>query len=553
VDFSDAMIRFLYVRTKIDLQQVLILLGWAYLAYLVVRAAWVGDDALITFRSVENFTSGYGPVYNLGQRVQVFTHPLWMLLLSLTYWGLKAPGWATAGSLYFVTVFLSILLSLAAAGWMVFCLARTRIGALVGILLLAASSAYVDYSTSGLENPLSFFLVVVFLLVFLEGFRDENVLTFTPRRMGSLALLASLIGMTRHDLLLLVFPTLIAAWWYLPVSQQKSGFFWALAGVTPFVGWELFSTFYYGFPFPNTAYAKLGADVSQSVLWRQGFLYFLDSCQFDPVTLPVIFIALAIGFQGKYLNRKLSLPLVGGILLYLVYVFHIGGDFMSGRFFSVPFLAAVCLLTQVRLTNKRAAWLIPIVASLAALILPLLGIVRGADYSTPGNPMEMIGNTGIVSERAFYYRYSGLLRVLEHHLPPSSPYSGSNWKAGMRLRQVAVVDVAGKPGLEAGPDVHVVDRWAITDPLLARLPSVHRTQFRIGHFERDLPQGYIESLETNKNLVSQPSLAVYYDHLNLIVSGDLWLPGRFVEILKINFGGYQKYLAEYADTIRRIR
>ena len=47
-----------------------------------VRVAWLGDDAYITLRTVENWCSGLGLRWNLVDRVQTFTHPLWMLLLA---------------------------------------------------------------------------------------------------------------------------------------------------------------------------------------------------------------------------------------------------------------------------------------------------------------------------------------------------------------------------------------------------------------------------------------------------------------------------------------
>ena len=48
-----------------------------------VRVAWLGDDAYITLRSVENWVSGNGLRWNQDDRVQTYTHPLWMLVLSL--------------------------------------------------------------------------------------------------------------------------------------------------------------------------------------------------------------------------------------------------------------------------------------------------------------------------------------------------------------------------------------------------------------------------------------------------------------------------------------
>ncbi|MBN1250426.1 MAG: hypothetical protein JXC32_22370, partial [Anaerolineae bacterium] len=52
---------------------------------LVVRNAWLSDDAYITFRTVDNFVHGYGLTWNVAERVQVYTHPLWMFLLSGVY------------------------------------------------------------------------------------------------------------------------------------------------------------------------------------------------------------------------------------------------------------------------------------------------------------------------------------------------------------------------------------------------------------------------------------------------------------------------------------
>jgi hypothetical protein len=48
-----------------------------------IRNAWICDDAYITFRTVDNFIQGYGLRWNIQERVQTYTHPLWMFLLSL--------------------------------------------------------------------------------------------------------------------------------------------------------------------------------------------------------------------------------------------------------------------------------------------------------------------------------------------------------------------------------------------------------------------------------------------------------------------------------------
>ncbi|MBK7217390.1 MAG: hypothetical protein IPH95_10125 [Candidatus Promineofilum sp.] len=35
-----------------------------------MQRAWMGDDAFITLRTVDNFVAGRGLVYNVGERVQ---------------------------------------------------------------------------------------------------------------------------------------------------------------------------------------------------------------------------------------------------------------------------------------------------------------------------------------------------------------------------------------------------------------------------------------------------------------------------------------------------
>ena len=57
----------------------------AIFTYVFLANAWLGDDAYITFRVVWNVVHGYGPVFNPGERVQAYTHPLWMLVMTAAH------------------------------------------------------------------------------------------------------------------------------------------------------------------------------------------------------------------------------------------------------------------------------------------------------------------------------------------------------------------------------------------------------------------------------------------------------------------------------------
>src|SRR5262245_48696025 len=60
-------------------------LSVAFFIVVLIRTAWLSDDAFITFRTVDNFIAGYGLRWNVAERVQTYTHPLWMLLVAGAY------------------------------------------------------------------------------------------------------------------------------------------------------------------------------------------------------------------------------------------------------------------------------------------------------------------------------------------------------------------------------------------------------------------------------------------------------------------------------------
>ena len=107
-----------------------------YIAILV-RTAWIHEDAYITLRTVRNLLDGFGPVWNVGERVQAYTHPLWMFLL--------AGVLGVSGEYYYTTIALCIVISVVTLYVLVFRLAMSPWAAILAILLLCFSKAYVDY------------------------------------------------------------------------------------------------------------------------------------------------------------------------------------------------------------------------------------------------------------------------------------------------------------------------------------------------------------------------------------------------------------------------
>ena len=62
-----------------------VIFGFVLFTIVLVRTAWVSDDADITFRTVDNFVHGFGLTWNVTERVESFSNPLWLFLTSAIY------------------------------------------------------------------------------------------------------------------------------------------------------------------------------------------------------------------------------------------------------------------------------------------------------------------------------------------------------------------------------------------------------------------------------------------------------------------------------------
>ena len=379
----------------------------------------------------------------------------------------------------------SILLSLLAAAAVGLGIARSSGGAILSILILALSRAFVDYSTSGLENPLTHLLAAMFCLVL---FRYEISL----RTLAVLSIIASLGALNRMDAILLFMPALACA--CLTLRRWTAAGIVAL-GFLPLIAWEAFSLIYYGFLFPNSAYAKLYTGLSRIDLIGQGFRYLLDSLTRDPLTLVVIAIGvMAVPF---FVRGWRAAAIAGGVALSLVYVVSIGGDFMTGRFLSAPLLIGAILISVVPFRRRLAA--LGVIPAFG-LLLALGGAVAfptfrgGGAYGLDTRELaRQIERSGISDERAFYYPVTGLFRAEPGPVPsPRQVWVDAAIKARQEGRKVVVRDAVGFFGC-AGPDVHVVDQGGSRRCAPGPAPTRAAPAVRIGHFFRTVPPGYVES------------------------------------------------------------
>jgi arabinofuranosyltransferase len=251
--------------------------------------------------------------------------------------------------------------------------------------------------------------------------------------------------------------------------------------------------------------------------------------------------------------ERRGLALYAGVGLYVLYVVRIGGDFMSGRFLTAPLFLAVTVLAVCGIPRS--------LGRLALALVVLLGVftLRSPLWSSnmlttfPNYPL--LDRNGISDQRLFYFgnpnenQYNSFVENGFRNGDYGSAFAGEDWQF-KAFKRVLVTRALGKIGYQEGPNIYVIDEFALADPLLARLPVVNR-YWQIGHFYRDLPEGYMETLQSGSNQIVDPDLALYYDRLDVVIRGPLFSWERMREIWKFNTGGYDGLLERYNSRTER--
>ena len=488
----------------------------------LINTAWLSDDSLITLRHVLNFINGYGPVFNIGERVQAFTHPIWFLAISIF-------------SSFVNYIYVIFLLSFACSICTIYLLIREIVKQkqviffklLLYIAIICSSKSFMDFSTSGLENPLTHLLLLTFFIQYFKFFSKKNF-----NNMYAISIITPLLYLNRMDCILIVLPAIFQILFYLFQHRfyKNIAKFSFIVGL-PIVTWHLFSVIYYGFIFPNTAYAKLATGIEWYTYLNQGIHYLSYSILNDPITIFCIIISIF-----TVLKRKEHLIPVIGIILYIIYIIKIGGDFMGGRFFSAIFILSIYLIARTNFNFKNLIF--KIINYSICLILIFFGYQNfsygeqyGNDYPNPEKFYH-----GICDERAWYFQLLSFYKLLDSNDVYQKLISSyNNWNYDPKLSQLRLGTAIGMVSIIHGPENHIIDIWALADPLLSKLPIDDIKHFRIGHFERTMPYGYLRTLITDENSIADTHIRAYYDKLKNVVRGDLFSVERFSNILYLNF------------------
>jgi hypothetical protein len=439
----------------------LILLGTAVRLLFWREAGLTYEDALITFRYVENLAAGNGFAYNPGEAVLGTTCPLWTLLLA-TARRLGAPDTAAAARV------LAVLLDAATLAILFSALRRQR-GRSLALLwgaLFATSSGIVPITMSGMETPLLLFSMSV-------AFAG-----WTGRR-STFALGLAMTALTRIDGLLFAGVFLAAALlrdrrWAL---RQAA---WTALLLAP---WIVYARATFGDVLPQSLRAKRVAYAFDLARSLRPFLARYTPFGGDGHASFLLHLfsstAVAAGILESIRRRRPFLPLAVWFTLYL-FLFATSGVaifpwYLTPATFAHDILLALGLTVPLaalkRARGGRAAGRATGAAALALVAVNLATIgVRLPEYR------EI---QGIEDE---------LRRPIGEWLRENTPPGGS-----------VFLEPIGYIGYHAGPAVRIIDEVGIVSPevtaLRRRGPGWYVDALRA--LEPDLVVQYARSLEEN--------------------------------------------------------
>jgi len=496
-----------------------------------LRVSWISDDALITLRQALNLRHGWGPGFNPLENVQAYTHPLWFSLWVFL-------GYFTNEWMYSIVLFSLACTALAVA--LIAYVTRNFLTAVLVAIMLVSSNAFIEYSTSGLENPLSYLLVGIIILCVVRAHSETQ---FPDWNYAFFGLLCALAFLNRMDYAILLVPPILSVLW----PHRRKVRIIATFGIslaTPIILWGAYSfTAFHAF-LPNTFEAKRNLHIPLWEVLTQGITYILFSMIHDPVSGIILIVGLAVTLRSRAPGIR---PLAYGILLYFAYVIYVGGDFMAGRFLAVPVFMTIflCVLSRPhfsfmshRVVSSR------LVLSIGAALL-LVGVNAITPITSIQNPQvprwRYQSHSGIADERGYFVqggRRSVQDLFVDRHEPVRTAASirriydpaqislheinflASTWPSApehfaLPRNVLTVCGQLGALGIGQGPAIHLIDTCGLTDKFLASLPfSAHSFHWRIGHFSRSVPDGYEKAIRLrDPSFVTDPVMRAHLQRL----------------------------------------
>ena len=402
------------------------------LALGALRPRELVDDAYISFRYTRNLAAGQGLVFNPGERVEGYTNFLWVVLLAVpALLGIDIPtagqvlGGLCAGLTIFTTAFL--LPPASPLTWR----------RLLAPALLALNATFAMWAVHGLETALFTLLVTL-------GVRADLYARTRRGWSGGPGVWWALATLTRPE-----GAALFAASLGYDLVRRRRRWLEERGWVTLLVyggivgahlAWRLG---YYGYPLPNTFYAKAGLSwplIRRGVGYVSAFFFEVHSAAWL-LMVPAVLRARRDARLG-YLVWMAS--------AYLAAVAVEGGDFFPAYRFVVPIYPLLYTLAQEG-TWVVLRWLRPFAPARAARVAVLLLLLLWLPHTFA---MRRSADVESAGGEAFTGSLKMAALELKRHFPPATT-------------------IAANPvgALAYYSDLHVIDLLGLTDVHIAHSPA----------------------------------------------------------------------------------
>ena len=416
--------------------------------------AWGSDDAYISYRYARNLAAGEGLVFNPGERVEGYSNLLYVLLLA------PAAALVAPERLYAVSTGLNTLFALAALV-LLHRFTRRRLGsfeaAIVAGLFALCPSVWAAVA-SGLETPMVLLLQIGTWILAEQAVEEGGARE--RRTAAGLCIVAAVSVLARADgfitpLLAAVFLGLRGRW--------RPAFAVAASTLATFGALALFRLSYYGWPLPNTYYAKVDGPLLLRLDngWQQLLTAVIGTGLL--VYLVAFLMAGVRGLRSFAPRRPDPLPALPFPAVFaagwLAYYLYIGGDVFYDRFllFLFPMGTWLLLALLAQLARTMEAGRSRRRTAVLAVLLAVLQLVA------------------LSKDPRFQFRVPKYDRwvLLGRHLRQEP--------AGTLI----AVDAAGKVPFFSG--LPALDMLGLTDPHIGHGRAEDRAYFHVGHDKSDLP------------------------------------------------------------------
>ncbi|MFT5197687.1 MAG: arabinofuranosyltransferase [Planctomycetota bacterium] len=381
------------------------------------------DDDYICFRYAQNLVEGHGLVFNVGERFEGFSTPLWVLMHALwQFLGGSSPDLSVGVG----------IASLAACSGVLALHALRKDRLPLAALVVAAAPAMAWHAVAGLGT-------VLLSLCLLGAYLAQQQAEQERRPAWGAALWLAVTCLLRQECVLFVVPFAIAQW--------RAGFrLPAILPLAALVSWTLFRLGYYGRLLPITYHAKrlpLADDLAY------GARYFLAATRNFALPLWLVLAAWG-GLRGEGFHARKSATL--GAIVYVLYVVSVGGDFMVlSRFFIPALPLLLCLAFEALQGRRKVALALALVASLAMQWDQVVDSELGSKLEARATRLQ--------SQQGFKQRWTRLGEHFKVTVPAGSrvaisPIGAFGWASELPL--VDILGLTNDSVLDVEPDLEFI-------------------------------------------------------------------------------------------------